>query len=478
MRLSRSTVSMLPETVARPLMTSASPLRIVHLGIGAFHRAHQAVYTQEAGGGWRITGVSLRSPQVRDALVPQDGLYTLTERFNGRTEIRLLTVIDTVLVAQEDPEAVIAALADRDTHVVTLTVTEKGYYRLPDSGTLNHDDPAVAGDLRGDTPQSIYGFLAQALARRRAACTPALTIVSCDNLPGNGALLLRLLNQFLETVDPDLANWARGHIAAPDTMVDRIVPTCTVTDRTAVQAKLGMKDAAAVISEPFRQWVIADHFAGARPNWEEGGAQIVPDVAPFEMAKLRLLNASHSTLAYIGIQLGYAHVHEAVADPLLREFILRQMRREAVPCLSRAPDLDPETYIEAIIERFGNTDLHHRLDQIAMDGSQKLPQRWMATIETRLNHGLESPCHLASVAAWFVYTSAEYTAEDPLRDRYRQIWKTTGGDPVLVVERFMADLNIFSERVRRSPVCVAGLIHALTLWQESGPSALLAKAGV
>jgi fructuronate reductase len=284
---------------------------------------------------------------------------------------------------------------------------------------------------------------------------------------------MRALDAFLDATDADLAAWMRLHVAAPDTMVDRIVPASTLDDRARVAAAIGMDDAAAIITEPFRQWVIESRFAGPRPCWEAAGAQIVDDVAPFELAKLRLLNASHSTLAYMGLQLGYAHVHEAIADPRLRAFVLRQMRDEAVPCLAAAPGLDPDAYIDAILDRFANADLHHRLDQIAMDGSQKLQQRWIGTVETRLARGLESPCHLMSLAAWIAYTAETCVAGDPLLARYRAIWAETGGDPELVIAHFISNLSIFPPRVQQSPMCVATLIHALAIWRQSGPDAAI-----
>jgi fructuronate reductase len=472
-RLSQANVAYLSEAVFQPAVENASRKRIVHLGIGAFHRAHQAAYTQDAGDGWRITGVSLRSSHVRDKLAPQDGLYTLTERFSGSASTRLMTVIDTVLVAREDPEAVIAVLADPDTHVVTLTVTEKGYHRHPVTGALNLDHPAIASDLDGEVPQTIYGYLTQALVRRRSAGSRGFTLVSCDNVSGNGALLMRSLGEYLDAVDDDLSAWMRHHVAAPDTMVDRIVPASTAADRSRVAAVIGMDDAAAIVTEPFRQWVIEDRFAGPRPRWEAAGARIVGDVAPFELAKLRLLNASHSTLAYMGLQLGHAYVHEAIADPRLCAFLLGQMREEAVPCLATGPGLDPDAYIDAMLDRFANADLHHRLDQIAMDGSQKLPQRWIGTVEARLARHLESPWHLMSLAAWIAYTAKADMADDPLRARYSAIWAETGGDPELVVAHFISDLGIFPPSVQQSSRCVAALTEALATWQQSGPDAAL-----
>jgi fructuronate reductase len=451
--------------------------RIVHLGIGAFHRAHQALYTQDAetiDDIWRITGVSLRSAEVRDRLAPQDWLYTVTERSNGTAATRLVTVIDTVLVAREDPGAVIAALADAETHVVTLTVTEKGYYRHPTTGTLRMDDPAIAADLRGDIPQTIYGYLAAALRQRRTSGLPGWTLLSCDNLSSNGTLLMRLLLEFVEQLDFVLARWVRDHVKAPNTMVDRIVPATSGADRVRVADAIGLDDAAALVTEPFHQWVIENHFAGPRPRWEVAGAQIVRDVAPFELAKLRLLNAAHSTLAYVGLQLGHTYVHEAIADPDLHAFVVAQLRKEAVPSLVQAEGLDPEAYIAAILDRFANAELHHRLDQIAMDGSQKLSQRWLATVEERLALGKGSPLHLTSLAAWVTYTAdAPAIASDPLQELYAVIWAEAGRDSRQVVARFADELKLFGPALCASPVALAALADKIEAWRSGDPRQLL-----
>ena len=472
MRLSRVTAGALTGDVARP---TGATKRLVHFGIGAFHRAHQAVYTQDADDAWRITGVSLRSPDVRDRLMPQDGLYTVTERSNGMAATRLITVLDAVLVAAEEPDAVVAALAAPETHVVTLTVTEKGYYRHPASGRLRTDDPAVANDLRGDTPQTIYGYLAAALAQRRANGAGGLTLVSCDNLSGNGTLLITSLLAFLEHREAGLADWTRANVSAPNTMVDRIVPASTAADRAIAAAAIGVEDDAAIATEPFRQWVIEDRFAGPRPRWEAAGAQIVTDVAPFELAKLRLLNASHSTFAYAGLQLGYAYVHEAIGDPLLRDFVVAQME-EAVATLTPAVGLDPAAYIAATLARFDNADLHHRLDQIAMDGSQKLPQRWLATVEERLAAAQASPRHVLSIAAWIAYTAdAPGIADDPIAACYAAIWADAGGNVSRLVERFMSELGVFGPAMRESSAFASALAGAVSAWRTDGPRAALSR---
>lgn len=471
MRLSKATVSALPPAVSRPVGSDGPVRRIVHLGIGAFHRAHQAVYTQDAGEGWRITGVSLRSPTMRDTLAPQDFLYTVTERANGAVSTRLIDVIDTVLVAPQDSPAIIDALADPQTHIVSLTVTEKGYYRNPANGSLRIDDPAVAHDLSGGAPRTIYGFLAAGLAQRRANGLGGLTILSCDNLPGNGASTWRLLTDYLTMCDPELLAWAEGNVTAPDTMVDRIVPATTPDERRLVADILRQEDAGAIVTEPFRQWVIEDRFAGPRPAWCRVGAQVVADVAPFELAKLRLLNASHSTLACLGLQLGHTYVHEAVADTGLRRFVIDQLA-EAVPTLRETDGLTPDAYIAAILDRFDNADLRHRLDQIAMDGSQKLPQRWFATVADRLDRGEDSPRHLTAIAAWIAYTAdAPAIAGDPPMARYRAIWDDVGDDPERVVTAYIDTLNIFPSALT---IVVEPIAQTMDRWRKEGARACLA----
>ncbi len=276
-RLTAAGIEWLPERVQRPSYPIPQRSGIVHLGLGAFHRAHQAVYTDDAMNAgardWGITGVSLRAPQVRDQLWPQDCWYTVTQSGNSGDQIRLIGAIRQVLVAPKDPAAVIAALAAADTRIVTLTVTEKGYHRQPDQ-SLDTAAPFITRDLEGGA-QTIYGLLARSCALRRERGLPGLTLLSCDNLADNGPQLERLLLQFLERVDPATATWLRRECRCPATMVDRIVPATEPADLARLDGELGLHDAAAVMTEPFRQWVLEDRFAGPRPSWEVGGAQWV-----------------------------------------------------------------------------------------------------------------------------------------------------------------------------------------------------------
>ena len=279
---------------------------IVHLGIGAFHRAHQAVYVDDLlavhGGDWRIMGVSLRSPAVRDQLVPQDGRYTLVERRGAGDVLLQIGSVAGVLVAGENPQAVIDLIAQPAVKIVSLTVTEKGYCHNPATATLDLAHPEIIHDLANPAaPRSAIGYLAAGLAARRTSGAPPPTVLCCDNLPENGAVLRRVLTAFARLHDPDLATWIDAEVAFPSTMVDRIVPAVTDADIARLADRIGVTDLAMVKTEAFSQWVIEDWFAGARPRFEDVGVQIVRDVRPFELAKLRMLNGSHSTLAYLGL---------------------------------------------------------------------------------------------------------------------------------------------------------------------------------
>ena len=396
MRLSDAVVAGLPSAIARPAYDrTAQAVGIVHFGIGAFHRAHQAWYTDAAMNAgerdWAITGVSLRSAAVAEQMNPQDGLYTLVERSAAGAQARLIGSVRNVLVASEEPEAVIAALAAPTTHIASFTITEKGYCRAAD-GSL---DPQLAG------PASIYRFLAAGLRRRKAAGLPGLTLLSCDNLADNGAQLERLMRAYIEAHDPGLLDWFAAQCTCPATMIDRIVPATTDADRTEVRTLLnGIEDHACVITEPFSQWIIEDRFAGPRPRWEDQGAELVADVRPYETAKLRMLNGAHSALAYIGLRNGHSFVHEATADPAIRRQTEQLMRHEAAPTIAAAPGQDLAAYADALLTRFANPALQHRLLQIAMDGSQKIPQRWLETLAANREMGRQCPAILAGIAAW------------------------------------------------------------------------------
>jgi fructuronate reductase len=408
--LSNKTLVALPASVVHPgYDRSAIASGIVHLGLGAFHRAHQAAYVDDclAAGetGWGIVGVSLRSTDTRDALAPQDGLYTLAVRDGEREDLRVIGSILSTLVAPESPPALIAALTDPGIRIVTLTVTEKAYLRNA-AGDLDAAHPDVVWDLSNpDRPRTIYGFLAEALARRRAAQLRPFTILCCDNLPANGATLRRLLLQYAAKQRGGLEDYIANEVAFPSSMVDRIVPATTDDDRTRISERLGVADSWPVSTEPFCQWVIEDNFTAGRPTWEQFGVTMVKDVRPFEDMKLRLLNGSHSAIAYIGLLSGHETVADAFADRAIRRFV-DGLWAEAIPTLPQSVGLDPQAYIRKLADRYANTALQHRTAQIANDGSQKLPQRIVSSALERAGKGASITHLMLVVAAWIATCEA------------------------------------------------------------------------
>jgi fructuronate reductase len=420
-RLSAATIDRLPTDVARfDYDRAAQRTGIVHLGIGAFHRAHQAVFTDAAMSAgdrdWAIIGASLRSPAVREALAPQDGLYTVTEKAAAGTGARLIGAVRDVVVASDGKDELRRALASPDVAIVTMTVTEKGYHRGSD-GTLD----IAAVDRAGGT---IYHHLAQAVADRRAAGMPGLTLLSCDNLADNGGILAASLGAWLDHVDPALGTWFAGECTCPSTMVDRIVPAITAADIDAVRAELGMRDDAAIVTEPFAQWVIEDRFAGRRPRWDAVGAQLVANVAPYETAKLRMLNGAHSALAYRGLHAGLSYVHEAIGDPVIGPAVERLIRDEAAASFDPAQGQDLRVYADALLKRFANPALPHALRQIAGDGSQKIPQRWLASLDANAARGRTCPETLTALAAWLIHIRGPI--DDPRATDLATAWAKAG----------------------------------------------------
>jgi fructuronate reductase len=425
LRLSEATVDRLPDQVERPgYDRTATSQGVVHLGIGAFHRAHQAVVFDDllrsGDMRWGICGASLRSPQVRDQMVPQDCLYSLRVSEGSDERVRLIGAVRDVIVAPEIPHALVAAMAAETTNIVTLTVTEKGYKLDPASGALIEQDPDLAADLASlASPRTAPGYIVAALAERRARRLRPFTAISCDNLPHNGRRLEAAVLAIALRHDPGLRDWIEAEGAFPETMVDRIVPATDDTDIDALAARTGLVDRAMVKTEPFLQWVIEDRFAGPRPDFEAVGVQVTSDVAPWEEAKLRLLNGAHSGLAYLGGLAGVDFVHEFVAQSEGRGFV-ESLWNEAEATLSPPPGLDVASYRQALMARFANSALQHRTRQIAMDGSQKLPQRLLATIAIRLDRGQSIEALGLAVAAWMQWQGGRtdagetFIVDDPL----------------------------------------------------------------
>ena len=427
MRLSSKTLADVPDTVERfAYDRDAQAVGIVHIGIGAFHRAHQAWYTDRAMDAgdrdWAISGVSLRSRTVAQQLNPQDGLFTVTERSNAGDHTRIVGAVRNVIPAARGRRRVEGLIAARSTRVVSLTISEKGYCRAAD-GSLDFD--LADGN-------SVYHFLASGLGRRRSAGKGGVTLLSCDNLADNGEQLARLTSEYLERHDPDLRAWFERECSCPSTMVDRIVPATTSDDLRDVAETIGTSDAGAVFTEPFSQWVIEDCFSMGRPAWEAVGAELVSDVAPYEKAKLRMLNGTHSALAYLGLAAGHEFVHQAVADPAIRPVVERLMLNEALPTIQSAPGQDLASYGRELFERFSNATLGHRLAQIAMDGSQKIPQRWLETLAVQQERGEACPAVLESLAAWMRHIrDGGDGVSDPRAAELQSVWREAGRDGIV-----------------------------------------------
>lgn len=383
--------------------------RIVHLGFGAFHRAHQAVYADilasEHGSDWGYTEVNLigGEQQIAD-LNHQDNLYTVAEMSADAWTARVVGVVKEALHAQVDGlETVLAKMCEPQVAIVSLTITEKGYCHSPATGQLMLDHPFIVADLQNPhQPKSAPGVIVEALARRKAAGLPAFSVMSCDNMPENGHVMRNVVCAYARAVDAGLADWIESHVTFPSTMVDRIVPAVTPETLDKIEQLTGVRDPAGVACEPFRQWVIEDNFVAGRPAWEKAGAELVSDVIPFEEMKLRMLNGSHSFLAYLGYLAGYQHINDCMGDENYRRAAHDLMLKEQAPTL-KVQNVDLARYADLLIERYTNPALRHRTWQIAMDGSQKLPQRMLDSVRWHLADNSSFALLALGVAGWMRY---------------------------------------------------------------------------
>jgi fructuronate reductase len=469
--LTPRTLTRVPPSVARPTYDRATlTTGIVHLGIGAFHRGHEAVYTEAvivAGDPrWGILGASLRSPEVRDALAPQDFLYTVDSRADDTEALQVIGVLRGVLVVPEDPSVLLTAMADPRVTIVSTTVTEKGYGLDPASSGLDEREPTILHDLQHPRdPRSTLGLLVEALAQRRAAGVAPFTVLCCDNLASNGETLARLTRQFAERRDRGLAHFIADEVAFPSTMLDRIVPATTEDDRRQIANRLGLLDQSPVVAEAYNRWVIEDRFCGPRPDWAAVGVEMVPDIAPYEAIKLKLLNASHSALAYLGYLAGHETIPDATADPVFRAFIEEMMDDEVMPTLNMPASVDAAGYRRSLIPRFANRAVRHRTWQIAMDGSQKLPPRLLGSVRDRLKSGLPFDRLALAVAGWMRYVAGTdernrpIDVRDPLASHLQVA--AAGGTADERVARLLALPQIFGSDLAREPRFVATVTAAL-----------------
>jgi fructuronate reductase len=451
--LNAAALDRLPAAIARPAFDPAYlKSGIVHLGIGAFHRAHQAVFTEDAiaakGGDWGIIGASLKQPGVPDTLAAQDNLYTV-ESLGNAARYRVMGAIRAALFAPRDRVALLAALSAPSTHAVTLTLSEKGYCLTAD-GSLDFTHSDIAADLaRPAEPGSAIGWLARALKERQRSGAGPLTILSCDNLKSNGPKLEAAVTEFSERCWPGLVPWIKANAAFPATLVDCIVPASDSAHRQRVAAALGVTDEASVQRETFAQWVIQDRFAGPLPAWGAAGGEIVTDISGHERLKLHVLNGTHSALAYLGLPRGHQYVRQAVADTELRAFLEDLVAREIAPAL--AP-LDAAAYWRTVTARFENPMIDHRLAQIAEDGSLKLPQRLFPLLEANIKAGREIG-RLAKVIAAWLDLMATRPSRDPANDWFAA-WAKSGADKTVALDNTALFPDFFRNDTKlRAAIC-------------------------
>ncbi len=409
-RLAEASLSELSQTVRRPRY-DRSRLRVgmAHIGVDAFHRAHQGEFTDDMleakFGSWGVLGINLHPPRLSELLAPQDHLYSRTLRHAARSETRILgSILQSVdILDAPSAEAAIRTLAAPSLHVVTMTVAEKGYGLVPASGALDLDNPQLRADIAGAAPpRTLLGLLALAIDRRRATNAP-LRLISCDNVPSNGARLRSALVAFAAMRSNALAKWIESSVAFPCSMVDRIVPASSRTDIDRIAADIGVIDEAAVVCEPFGQWVIEDRFAGDRPAWDVAGAQFVRDAKPYEKIKMRLLNAAQSTFSHLGAIVGHGYSFEAAGDPVLIGLTRRMLESESASTLPVVEGMGVGAYIESALARIANSAIRHRCHQIGADGSQKIVQRLVDPLRERLASGQNAPLLTLAVAGWIAY---------------------------------------------------------------------------
>jgi len=458
--LNAKTVGDLGDRVAVPSYDrSRLSSGIVHFGVGGFHRAHQAMYldalmNQGHALDWGITGVGLLpgDRRMHEVLHAQDFLYTLVVKdADGTMHPRVIGSIVDYLFAPDDPEGLLRLMSDPSTRIVSLTITEGGYLVNQTTGEFDASDPSIQGDLEdGAVPATAFGFITEALSRRRAAGVEPFTVMSCDNIQGNGEVAHKMIGAFARLKDADLAAWIEEHVAFPNSMVDRITPVTTDHDRQVLTEHFGVEDGWPVVCEPFTQWALEDRFPAGRPPYDEVGVQLVPDVTPYELMKLRLLNASHQSLCYLGYLAGYRYAHEVCQDELFTGFLLGYMDDEATPTLAPVPGVDLDDYKHKLIERFANPEIRDTLARLCAESSDRIPKWLLPVVREQLERGGPVRRSALVVAAWARYAEGvdeEGAAieivdrrRDALMERARQ-QPPGGSDPLA----FLRDPNLFGD---------------------------------
>lgn len=451
---------------------------IVHLGVGGFHRAHQAMIIDDLLGqglalDWGICGVGVMESdlRMRDALAAQDGLYTLVEKHpDGRREARVIGSIIDYLYAPDNPEAVIERMASPEIRIVSMTVTEGGYNIHPMTGEFQLESPHVRHDLDSDeAPVTVFGLVVEALRRRRSRRIEPFTVMSCDNLQDNGVVARRAFVAFATAKDAELGAWIDASVSFPNSMVDRITPVTTDTDRAEIAEQFGIDDAWPVVCEPFFQWVLQDSFTAGRPPYEQSDVQLVSDVEPYELMKLRLLNASHQGLCYFGHLMGYRLVHDAAQDPLIARFLLGYMDREATPTLKPVPGIDLTAYKHQLIERFSNSAVRDTVARLCAESSDRIPKWLVPVIKEQLESGGEIALSAAIVASWARYAEGVDEQGNPIEivDGLKKRVMAAAGEYSSNPHAFIEDRELFGNLVDQ-PRFVTAYDHVLALLHEVG----------
>lgn len=460
--------------------------RLVHLGFGAFHRAHQALFTDEmlskTASDWGICEINLVGGEALiESLRTQNHLYSVAEKGATSTQIKVIGAVTESLHPQlEGIDAVLEKMAEPQVAIVSMTITEKGYCVNPATGTLDQNNPLIVADLANPSqPQSALGYIVQALKIRRARGLGPFTVMSCDNVQENGHVAKAAILEFAQLIDPQLHDWIKTHVTFPSTMVDRIVPAATAETLAEIAELLGCQDPCGIACEPFRQWVIEDNFVAGRPDWNVAGAQFVADVVPYEEMKLRILNGSHSFLAYLGYLGGYEHICDTMADDGYRKAAFDMMMKAQAPSLTMPAGTDLAGYAKLLIERFTNPSLKHKTWQIAMDGSQKIPQRLGGSLRFHLAQGSNFSWLATAIAGWMRYVSGvdeqgnAIDVRDPMAEVLRQICDQHGLS-VSVVPALLSIDAIFPAELGQNPQVIDAVSSAYRSLIEKGARATVA----
>lgn len=459
---------------------------IAHIGVGGFHRAHQAYYTDALMNtgqalDWAICGVGLRAEdrRARDDLKEQDYLFTLFELGdNDDTEVRVIGAIRDMLLAEDGAQALIDKLADPQIRIVSLTITEGGYCIDDSNGEFMAHLPQIQHDLaHPQTPKTVFGFLCAALEKRRGAGTPAFTIMSCDNLPHNGAVTRKALLAFAALRDPGLRDWIEQNVSFPNAMVDRITPMTSTAHRLQLADKHAVDDNWPVVCEPFVQWVLEDKFVNGRPAWEQVGVQFTDDVSPYEEMKIKLLNGSHLALTYLGFLKGYRFVHETMNDPLFVRYMRAYMDLDVTPQLAPVPGIDLTDYKNTLVARFSNQAIADQLERVCSDGSSKFPKFTIPTINRLIADGQETRRAALVVAAWALYLKGVdengYTYAIP--DPRAEFCQGLVADDALITQRLLAVEEIFGTAIPRSAAFVVAFDWCCNSLREVGVTRTLER---